>query len=192
MIPEHRLAVLLDDVKRNWIENCLYHNTSKSPSLYVDHCCERDVFPTKSVMELKNHKDEVWYLKYSNNGNMLASTSRDKTVVIYDSTTYKVIHQLNDHEAGVTHLAWSPDDTKFITCSTQQDCSARIWDVRVRQPMYIFALNLTFSRQGDALVVLAISHTPALRQSGRRMASLLSLGRKIGILLAPSGIWKAN
>ncbi|KAF2703024.1 WD repeat-containing protein-like protein [Pleomassaria siparia CBS 279.74] len=130
MIPEHRLAVLLDDVKRSWIDNCLYHNTSISPSLYKDHLCERDVFPTKAYTELRSHKDEVWFLKYSNDGTMLASTSKDKTVVIYDATTYKVIHQLVDHESGVTHLAWSPDDTKIITCSAQLDCTARIWDVK--------------------------------------------------------------
>ncbi|KAJ4293588.1 hypothetical protein N0V90_008871 [Kalmusia sp. IMI 367209] len=128
MIPEHRLAALLDEVKDGWISNCLYHNTADSPSLYVDHNCDREEFPMKSVLELKNHRDEVWYLKYSNDGTKLASTSKDKTVVIYDTTTYKVLHQLEDHESGVTHLAWSPDDTKIITCCAQQENSARIWD----------------------------------------------------------------
>ena len=141
MIPEHRLGVLLDEVKQSWIANCPYHNTSMSPSLYVDHCCERDVFPTKPVLELRNHKDEVWYLKYSNDGTMLASTGADKTIVIYDSTTYKIIHQLKDHEAGVTHLAWSPDDTKIISCSAQQDCSARIWDVKVGRFTFSFQVH---------------------------------------------------
>lgn len=131
MIPEHRLAALLDEVKDGWISNCHYHNTADSPSLYVDHCCDRDDFPMKPVLELKGHHDEVWYLKYSNDGRKLASTSKDKTVVIYDTTTYKVLHQLDDHDSGVTHLAWSPDDTKIITCCAQQENSARIWDVEV-------------------------------------------------------------
>lgn len=131
MIPEHRLAALLDEVKDGWISNCLYHNTADSPSLYVDHNCERDDFPMKPVLELKGHHDEVWYLKYSNDGKKLASTSKDKTVVIYDTTTYKILHQLDEHDSGVTHLAWSPDDTKIITCCAQQENSARIWDVEV-------------------------------------------------------------
>ncbi|KAF2467902.1 WD repeat-containing protein 26 [Lindgomyces ingoldianus] len=130
MIPEHRLAILLDEVKQSWISNCLYHNTAASPSLYVDHTCDRDDFPMKPVLELRHHSDEVWYLKFSNDGTKLASTSKDRTVVIYDTTTYKLLHKLNEHDAGVTHVAWSPDDTRIITCCTQQECSARIWDVK--------------------------------------------------------------
>ncbi|KAK7188939.1 WD domain-containing protein, partial [Paraphaeosphaeria sporulosa] len=130
MIPEHRLVGLLDEVKDGWISNCLYHNTADSPSLYIDHNCDRDDFPMKPVLELKGHHDEVWYLKYSHDGTKLASTSKDKTIVIYDTTTYKILHQLDEHDSGVTHLAWSPDDTKIITCCSAQENSARIWDVK--------------------------------------------------------------
>ncbi|KAH7079739.1 WD repeat-containing protein 26 [Paraphoma chrysanthemicola] len=131
MIPEHRLSVLLDEVKDSWIANCLYHNTAASPSLYLDHNCERDDFPTKTVLELNNHKDEVWFLQYSNDGTMLASTSKDTTIYIYDTKTYKVLYHLTDHQgSGVTHLAWSPDDTKIITCCSHPENGARIWDVK--------------------------------------------------------------
>ena len=82
------------------------------------------------MLELRTHKDEVWYLKYSNDGTKLASTSKDNTVVIYDTNTYKVLHHFKDHEAGVTHLAWSPDDSLIITCSAASENCARIWNVR--------------------------------------------------------------
>ncbi|KAH8731743.1 WD repeat-containing protein 26 [Phaeosphaeriaceae sp. PMI808] len=131
MIPEHRLSVLLDEVKENWISNCLYHNTASSPSLYLDHNCERDDFPTKAVLELQNHKDEVWFVQYSNDGTMLATASKDTTIFIYETKSYKVLYHLDDHQAsGVTHMAWSPDDTKIITCCSQPENSARIWDVK--------------------------------------------------------------
>ncbi|KAF3054002.1 hypothetical protein E8E11_006067 [Didymella keratinophila] len=131
MIPEHRLSALLDEVKDSWINNCLYHNTADSPSLYLDHNCEREDFPTKAVLDLKDHTDEVWYLKYSNDGTKLASTSKDTTIFIYDTTTYNILHHLEDHQnSGVTHLAWSPDDSKIITCCSQPENSARIWDVK--------------------------------------------------------------
>jgi WD40 repeat protein len=120
----------MDEVKDTWISNCLYHNTLASPSLYLDHNCEKDDFPTKPVFELKNHKDEVWFLQYSNDGSMLASSSKDTTIFIYDTKTYRVIYHLDDHEgSGVTHLAWSPDDSKLVTCCAQPENSARIWDV---------------------------------------------------------------
>lgn len=131
MIPEHRLSALLDEVKDSWIGNCLYHNTTESPSLYLDHNCEREDFPTKAVLDLKDHTDEVWYLKYSNDGSKLASTSKDTTIFIYETTTYKILHHLEDHQdSGVTHLAWSPDDSKIVTCCSQPENSARIWDVK--------------------------------------------------------------
>lgn len=130
MIPEHRLAVLLDQVKENWISDCLYHNTAASPSLYIDHECERDEFPLKTVLELRNHSDEVWFLAFSHDGTQLATTSRDATVVIYETNTFKVLHTLTEHESGVCYVAWSPDDTKLITCCQAQECTARVWDTR--------------------------------------------------------------
>jgi WD repeat-containing protein 26 len=131
MIPEHRLAILLDHVKSSWVSNCLYHNTSESPSLYIDHTCDPKNFPRNTVLELRNHTDEVWFLKYSHDGTKLATASRDKTIMIYDTTTYKLLHTLNEHDGGVCFVAWSPDDTKLISCTQAQDNCARLWDVRV-------------------------------------------------------------
>jgi len=131
MIPEHRLASLLDEVKEGWIERCHYHNTAASPSLYLDHNCAKDDFPTRDALELKHHTDEVWFVQYSNDGSMLASTSKDTTIIIYETTTYNVIHQLDQHDkSGVTHLAWSPDDQRIITCCSQPENAARIWDIK--------------------------------------------------------------
>src|ERR1700712_89843 len=99
MIPEHRLAVLIDEVKDNWIHNCLYHNTADSPSLYVDHKCDRANFPTKMHLELGDHRDEVWHLAFSNDGTKLATAGKDKLVFIYDVTNnFSPLHQLEEHE----------------------------------------------------------------------------------------------
>ncbi|KAF2090742.1 WD repeat-containing protein-like protein [Saccharata proteae CBS 121410] len=125
MIPEHRLAVLLNQVKENWVSNCLYHNTLASPSLYLDHSCDREDYPLKTVLELRHHTDEVWFLRFSNDGSMLATTGRDQRVNIYDTTNFQRMFCLEDHEGGICFLAWSPDDKRLISCS--QDNSARLW-----------------------------------------------------------------
>ncbi|KAF2841192.1 WD40 repeat-like protein [Patellaria atrata CBS 101060] len=131
MIPEHRLAVLLSQAKDNWIRNCLYHNTGSSPSLYVDHTCDRVDFPLRTILELRHHTDEVWFLKFSNDGTKLATTGKDSTIIVYETTHYKVLFTLTGHEAGgVCYIAWSPDDTKLISCGQIRDNSARLWDVR--------------------------------------------------------------
>ncbi|WEW56210.1 hypothetical protein PRK78_001647 [Emydomyces testavorans] len=127
MIPEHRLAILLDQVKQNQINRCIYHNTAAAPSLYSDHMCDRIQFPTQATLELSQHTDEVWYLEFSHDGTKLATASRDRTVIIYDVRAFNVIHKLTDHGGPVAFAAWSPDDTKLISCC--QDYKARLWDV---------------------------------------------------------------
>lgn len=129
MIPEHRLANLLTQVKDNQVMNCPYHNTAAWPSLYHDHRCEHDQLPLSNVHELKKHNDEVWYLQFSHDGTRLASAGKDTKVHIYDTETFKLVKTLSDHKQPVAYLAWSPDDTRLITCS--QDMTARIWDPAV-------------------------------------------------------------
>ncbi|OJJ32812.1 hypothetical protein ASPWEDRAFT_52944 [Aspergillus wentii DTO 134E9] len=127
MIPDHRLAVLLDHVKQNQINNCLYHNTAVPPSLYSDHLCKRSDFPLRTSIELSQHSDEVWYCEFSHDGTKLVTAGRDRGVNIYDTTTFAVLHKLVEHDDGVAHVSWSPDDSKLITCS--QDKKARVWSV---------------------------------------------------------------
>ena len=144
MIPEHRLAVLLDQVKQNQIWNCLYHNTATSPSLYSNHRCDPLLFPRSTWFELSQHSDEVWFLEFSHDGTMLATTSKDRTVIIYNTTSFDVLHRLSDDEDAVTYVAWSPDDTKLVSCS--MDHRAKLWDVTVSQPATSPAILADFSR----------------------------------------------
>jgi WD40 repeat protein len=136
MIPEHRLATLLSDVKQNWIDECYYHNTDASPSLFIEHKCDRQNFPTTQKMALRKHTDEVYYLKYSHDGRMLASAGRDRTVIVYDTQKdYRIMYTLRDHTDGITHLAWSLDDTKLVSCSAGQENCAKIWSLHVSGPL---------------------------------------------------------
>lgn len=129
MIRDHRLAELLDQVKKNQINECLYHNTSQPPSLYSDHRCERENFPALTQFLLEDHAGEVWHLEFSHDGSKLATASEDKSVIIYKNldTSFEVLHRLREHEEAVTYLTWSPDDSKIISCS--MDRRARVWDV---------------------------------------------------------------
>lgn len=132
MIPENRLAVLLEQVKQSQISNCLYHNTADSPSLYSDHMCNRENFPLKTMLKLANHSGEVWEVKFSNDGRRLASCGSDGFTVIYDIQTWAILWQLSTvgSEPGTTNgvcsIAWSPDDTRIVTCG--QDKVAKIWN----------------------------------------------------------------
>ncbi|KAI5838083.1 WD40-repeat-containing domain protein, partial [Morchella snyderi] len=126
MIPEHRLASLLHQVKQTQISKCLYHNTANSPSLYSDHICDRNQFPLSTIHILKDHDDEVWFVQFSNDGTKLATGSKDNTVIIWDLETFECIYTLREHTNHVTCVQWSPDDTRLLSCST--DSKAKLWD----------------------------------------------------------------
>jgi WD repeat-containing protein 26 len=129
MIPENRLAILLQQIKQAQISNCIYHNTEISPSLYSDHRCDRNNFPLRVVLELDRHSGEVWNIQFSHDGSRLATCGSDGTAIIYDVSSFEVLHVLADHQAGVCSVAWSPDDKMLVTCS--MDRRARLWDSHV-------------------------------------------------------------
>lgn len=84
------------------------------------------------MLELSQHSDEVWFLDFSHDGTRLATTSKDCTIIIYDTSAFEVLHKLSGHEGAVAYIAWSPDDSKLVSCS--QDLRARLWDVVVSHP----------------------------------------------------------
>lgn len=128
MIPDHRLAVLLDHVKQNQINQCLYHNTAVAPSLYSDHLCDRSQFPLQTELQLHHHTGEVWHVEFSHDGSKLATSSQDCTVLIYDTATFSILQKLTDHDKPVACVSWSPDDSKLVSCS---DKKARLFDMGV-------------------------------------------------------------
>ncbi|KAI1853620.1 hypothetical protein JX265_004048 [Neoarthrinium moseri] len=126
MLPEHRLAVLLHQVKESQIGMCLFHSSAESPSLYSDHVCDRRNFPSQPVIELDDHSGEVWQVVFSHDGTKLASCGGDKQVIIWDVPSFRRLHHLADHDGGVGNVAWSWDDSMLVTCS--QDRFARVWN----------------------------------------------------------------
>lgn len=126
MLPEHRLAVLLQQVKEGQISNCLYHTSAEPPSLYSDHMCDRSHFPSEIILQLDKHSGEVWQVSFSHDGSRMASCGMDRYVLIWDVPSFEVLHTLDGHDGGVGNIAWSPDDTMIITCG--RDRYAKIWN----------------------------------------------------------------
>ncbi|KAI1006438.1 hypothetical protein K3495_g1778 [Podosphaera aphanis] len=126
ILPEHRLAVLLQQVKETQISHCLYHNTLSSPSLYQDHICERGQFPCRSVIELGMHRGEVWQVKFSNDGTRIASCGQDGTCLIFEVQNFELLFTLEIPDAGICSIAWSPDDSIIVTCAN--DKYATLWN----------------------------------------------------------------
>ncbi|KAJ5104375.1 hypothetical protein NUU61_001722, partial [Penicillium alfredii] len=176
MIPQHRLALLLDHVKQSQINNCLYHNTAEPPSLYSDHMCNRSDFPLEISVDLTQHSDEVWYCEFSHDGTKLVTAGKDHTVLIYETNGFNVLHKLAEHDEGVAFASWSPDDTKVITCS--QDKKARVWSVETgrclltinhhRQPVTAAA----WAADGESFVTASLDASSQLCHWSMRGQSL--------------------
>ena len=107
---------------------------SDPPSLLHDHICERTNFPLHITHELQHHRDEVWHLEFSHDGSMLASASKDNSVMVYDTTSWMLISRLEQpntqQESGVCYISWSPDSTYLLACSQTKELT--IYEVRVR------------------------------------------------------------
>ena len=131
MIPDHRLASLLDQVKHNQIAACTYHNPTTSLSLFLDHICDRSQFPLCAIHEL-SQSNEVYFLEFSHNGERLATSGKEHACVVYETISFTVVYTLSGHQGPVAYITWSPDDTKLITCSS--DSKARVWDAIVSLP----------------------------------------------------------
>ncbi|GLC40796.1 hypothetical protein PLESTM_001113100 [Pleodorina starrii] len=131
MIPEGRLEVLVEQALEAQISRCPFHNAAESRlSLFVDYQAGLECLPTNTVQVLDQHTDEVWAVAFSHDGTKLASGSKDCTAILWsvprDSPRLEPLHVLGGHAKPVVCLAWSPDDTKIITCSEE---TIRVWDV---------------------------------------------------------------
>lgn len=131
MIPEHRLAQLLDQFKQSQISRCLYHNPSAPLSLFTDHMCDRNQFPLRTSRELSQSDGQVWVAEFSHNGRYLATCGSAKNVWIYDTRDWTIRQRLHEHAEDIVNMFWSPDDSKLITCC-RSDGKARVYEILVR------------------------------------------------------------
>lgn len=124
MLSSRRLECMLEQALRYQITECGYHNTpEKLMTLYKDHKCAMSMFPTRTISVFE-HKDQVWYCCFSNQGDKLLSCGKDSVAIVWCMATFQKIQELN-HKAAVVHGSWSPNDQLILTAS--QDHVVRLW-----------------------------------------------------------------
>ncbi|KAG0453971.1 hypothetical protein HPP92_025275 [Vanilla planifolia] len=129
-VPCGRLEHLVETAVLKQVESCLYHNSPEEVTLFEDHKCSLEHIPCKCSQTLCNHKNEVWFVQFSNNGEYLASSSSDCTAIIWkvnaDDTLF-LRHILEGHTKPISIMAWSPDDSMLLTCGNRE--VLKLWDV---------------------------------------------------------------
>ncbi|ELQ38205.1 WD repeat protein 26 [Pyricularia oryzae Y34] len=196
MLPEHRLAVLLSQVKDDQILNCIYHTSATSPSLYCDHYCDREKFPSQVIQELSSGAGEIWQIQFSHDGTKLASSGSDESVIIWSLSPPRILHTLGGHQTGVGNIAWSPDDSMLITCG--RDRYARFWDTRTgtlirkleqfEEPVS----SCIWAADGQSVILGSFDRERSLCQwdlDGARVCTWTKKHRTEDVAVSPDGRW---
>ena len=109
------------------------------------------------LQTLEGHTDYVWAAAFSPDGELLASSSVDKTVKLWNSNTGALFSTFEGHSGWVRGVAFSPDGQ--LLASASFDGTVRLWDPITG------ALRSTLV--GHSGVVFAV----AFRPDGRIIAS---------------------
>ncbi|MBX2961854.1 MAG: WD40 repeat domain-containing protein [Cyclobacteriaceae bacterium] len=79
--------------------------------------------------EWEAHKNSVFTLRYTPDGNFLLSGSRDARLKLWDANAgYIPVTEVVAHMYAINHLEFSPDSKHFVTCS--MDKSIKVWDLQ--------------------------------------------------------------
>ncbi|MFW3145605.1 MAG: WD40 repeat domain-containing protein [Thermoplasmatota archaeon] len=72
------------------------------------------------------HRDGVLAVRWSNEGDRLASASDDRMIRIMEFSTRTEVMNATGHTTGVLDIDWSPDDSRLITGS--RDYKIKVWN----------------------------------------------------------------
>ena len=83
--------------------------------------------------QLEGHVEGVVNARFSNDGVLIVTASRDGTARIWNSYSGQLVHKLSGHDKPVEYVSFNHDDSTVIT--TSYDNTAKIWDSQSGEPI---------------------------------------------------------
>lgn len=111
---------------------------------------------TPSLKLEGEHQDLVYSARWSPNGKLLATGGYDRRVILWDTTTGKVVHRMTAHTGAVFNLAFSPDGTLLASASADQ--TVKLWRVKDGERLDTLKepqgeqFNVSFTPDGNAII----------------------------------------
>ena len=81
------------------------------------------------------HMGIILDLAWSQDGKILASSSSDRTIRLWESETGQILYIFEGHTGDIYSIAWSPDGKRL--CSGSSDMSVRLWNTRTGREIWI-------------------------------------------------------
>jgi len=108
MLLPNRLEKLLSQSIEWQISQCQYHNVDETKfSLLKDHSCPPSLIPTTCMATLRRHKEQVWFCKFNNQGDKIATVCKDGQILIWSilKTENKILtsQMANQIQNATTH-----------------------------------------------------------------------------------------
>lgn len=133
-----------------------------------------DVKNQKIIGEpLIGHSDVVLDLAFSNNGKMLASSSADGTIVIWDVNTRQEITILAGHQSGVESIVFTKNDLYLVSGS--DDTTIIFWDMKNFEQAALPLLRST-----DSILSIALNPNDTWMASGNYDNSISLWDTQVG------------
>jgi WD40 repeat protein len=105
----------------------------------------------------------VWVVVFSPDERLLASTSWDGTVRLWDLSARREMATLRGHSGGVWAAAFSPDGQRLATGGAGAQVAVKLWDMATRRELLslegegeLFA-HAAFSPDGSILMAACFS-----------------------------------
>lgn len=125
--------------------------------------------------KLTGHQDAVNSVSFSPNGQLIATSSSDGTVRLWDWQGREQ-STITDHQGNIYHVTFSPDSQSIATAS--QDDTAKVWTLQGEKLVTLkghksSVYSVSFSPNGERLVTTSRDYTARVWDlQGRQLAIL--------------------